>query len=105
MWIGQEGLIFPRSKFLAHKVLVSSPMVENVIWRCQSASQASPLGLKILAVFAGQMRGRLLFSRPEESGTEIRLKFPVSVTESPNLGRFWSRTASNGPSQKEVSPP
>jgi PAS domain S-box-containing protein len=41
----------------------------------------SGLGLKILAVFAEQMRGKLLFSRPEGGGTEIRLKFPVSAVE------------------------
>lgn len=41
----------------------------------------SGLGLKILAVFAEQMRGRLLFTRPEGGGTEIRLKFPVSAAE------------------------
>ncbi len=42
----------------------------------------SGLGLKILAVFAEQMRGRLLTSRPDSGGTEIRLRFPMSaVTE------------------------
>lgn len=41
----------------------------------------SGLGLKILAVFAEQMRGKLLFTRPEGGGTEIRLKFPVSAIE------------------------
>ncbi|MBV6500214.1 MAG: hypothetical protein CJBNEKGG_02684 [Prosthecobacter sp.] len=41
----------------------------------------SGLGLKILAVFAEQMRGKLLFTRPEGGGTEIRLKFPVSAVE------------------------
>jgi PAS domain S-box-containing protein len=41
----------------------------------------SGLGLKILAVFAEQMRGKLLFSRPEGGGTEIRLKFPISAIE------------------------
>lgn len=41
----------------------------------------SGLGLKILAVFAEQMRGKLLFTRPDGGGTEIRLKFPVSAVE------------------------
>lgn len=39
------------------------------------------LGLKILAVFAEQMRGQLLLSRPEEGGTEIRLRFPIASSD------------------------
>lgn len=39
------------------------------------------LGLKILAVFAEQMRGKLHFARPEGGGTEVRLKFPISAGE------------------------
>ncbi len=39
------------------------------------------LGLKILAVFAEQMRGRLQISRPERGGTEIRLRFPIASSD------------------------
>jgi len=46
-----------------------------------SSSPATGLGLKILAVFAEQMRGQLLITRPEQGGTEIRLKFPMSNPE------------------------
>jgi PAS domain S-box-containing protein len=42
---------------------------------------AAGLGLKILAVFAEQMRGQLLLSRPEEGGTEIRLRFPIASSD------------------------
>lgn len=39
------------------------------------------LGLKILAVFAEQMRGQLLLTRPEHGGTEIRLRFPIASSD------------------------
>jgi|JI6StandDraft_1071083.scaffolds.fasta_scaffold01866_4 PAS domain S-box-containing protein len=42
---------------------------------------ATGLGLKILAVFAEQMRGQLLITRPGQGGTEIRLKFPMNNPE------------------------
>lgn len=38
---------------------------------------ASGLGLKILAVFAEQMRGQLLLGRPATGGTEVLLRFPI----------------------------
>ncbi len=41
----------------------------------------SGLGLKILAVFAEQMRGRLQLDRPERGGTEIRLRFPIASSD------------------------
>lgn len=39
------------------------------------------LGLKILAVFAEQMRGQLLLARPDQGGTEIRLRFPIASSD------------------------
>ncbi len=39
------------------------------------------LGLKILAVFADQMRGKLTLSSPENGGTEIRLRFPIASAD------------------------
>lgn len=39
----------------------------------------SGLGLKILAVFAEQMRGQLLLGRPATGGTEVLLRFPVGA--------------------------
>jgi PAS domain S-box-containing protein len=42
---------------------------------------SSGLGLKILAVFAEQMRGRLMLNRPEQGGTEIRLRFPIASSD------------------------
>jgi PAS domain S-box-containing protein len=42
---------------------------------------SSGLGLKILAVFAEQMRGQLQLSRPERGGTEIRLRFPIASSD------------------------
>lgn len=39
------------------------------------------LGLKILAVFAEQMRGQLLLNRLEHGGTEIRLRFPIASSD------------------------
>ncbi len=42
---------------------------------------AAGLGLKILAVFAEQMRGQLLLERPESGGTEIRLRFPIASSD------------------------
>jgi nitrate/nitrite-specific signal transduction histidine kinase len=34
-------------------------------------------GLKILAVFAEQMHGKLLLNHPEKGGTEVILQFPL----------------------------
>jgi PAS domain S-box-containing protein len=42
---------------------------------------SSGLGLKILAVFAEQMRGQLQLARPERGGTEIRLRFPIASSD------------------------
>jgi PAS domain S-box-containing protein len=42
---------------------------------------SSGLGLKILAVFAEQMRGHLQISRSELGGTEIRLRFPIASSD------------------------
>jgi PAS domain S-box-containing protein len=39
------------------------------------------LGLKILAVFADQMRGQLFVQGSPDRGTEIRLRFPLVVNE------------------------
>jgi len=39
------------------------------------------LGLKILAVFAEQMRGQLLLGRTVSGGTEIRLRFPIASAD------------------------
>ena len=41
----------------------------------------SGLGLKILAVFAEQMRGELLFEKLNSGGTEIRLRFSIASTD------------------------
>ncbi|GEP43567.1 hypothetical protein BGE01nite_28580 [Brevifollis gellanilyticus] len=47
----------------------------------QRPGTASGLGLKILAVFAEQMRGQLVLERPESGGTEIRLRFPIASSD------------------------
>ncbi len=39
------------------------------------------LGLKILAVFAEQMRGQLSLGRADSGGTEIRLRFPIASAD------------------------
>ncbi|MEQ1748482.1 MAG: histidine kinase dimerization/phosphoacceptor domain -containing protein [Prosthecobacter sp.] len=39
------------------------------------------LGLKILAVFAEQMRGQLSLGRSDSGGTEIRLRFPIASAD------------------------
>lgn len=39
------------------------------------------LGLKILAVFADQMRGKLTLGAAESGGTEIRLRFPIASAD------------------------
>jgi two-component sensor histidine kinase len=39
------------------------------------------LGLKILAVFADQMRGQLFVQGSPDRGTEVRLRFPLVVNE------------------------
>lgn len=39
------------------------------------------LGLKILTVFAEQMRGRLNFDSGNSGGTEIRLRFPIAYAD------------------------
>jgi PAS domain S-box-containing protein len=44
-------------------------------------SSSAGLGLKILAVFAEQMRGRLSFERGNSGGTEIQLRFPIANTD------------------------
>lgn len=41
----------------------------------------SGLGLKILAVFAEQMRGQLLLGKTDSGGTEIRLRFPIASAD------------------------
>ena len=40
------------------------------------------LGLKILAVFADQMRGQLFVRGSLDQGTEIKLRFPLANPES-----------------------
>jgi two-component sensor histidine kinase len=44
-------------------------------------SSATGLGLKILAVFAEQMRGQLLVGRSDFGGTEIILRFPIASAD------------------------
>lgn len=44
-------------------------------------SGASGLGLKILGVFAEQMRGQLRLNRGNSGGTEIQLRFPIAYTD------------------------
>ena len=44
-------------------------------------SAATGLGLKILAVFAEQMRGQLLIGRSDYDGTEIILRFPIASAD------------------------
>lgn len=44
-------------------------------------SAGNGLGLKILAVFADQMRGKLSLGASESSGTEIRLRFPIASAD------------------------
>lgn len=39
------------------------------------------LGLKILAVFADQMRGQLFVQGSPDEGTEIKLRFPLASSE------------------------
>lgn len=41
-------------------------------------SDSTGLGLKILAVFAEQMRGKLSFGEGNSGGTEIQLRFPIA---------------------------
>ena len=43
--------------------------------------EGSGLGLKILAVFADQMRGQLFVQANPDQGTEIRLRFPLASPE------------------------
>ncbi len=43
--------------------------------------EGSGLGLKILAVFAEQMRGQLFVRGNPDQGTEIKLRFPISSEE------------------------
>lgn len=43
--------------------------------------EGSGLGLKILAVFADQMRGQLFVQGSPDQGTEIRLRFPLVTPE------------------------
>ena len=45
------------------------------------AAEATGLGLKILAVFAEQMRGQLLVGPSESGGSEIQLRFPIAHTD------------------------
>jgi two-component sensor histidine kinase len=40
------------------------------------------LGLKILAVFADQMRGQLFVQGSPDQGTEIKLRFPLATSGS-----------------------
>ncbi|MDB6005338.1 MAG: hypothetical protein JWR15_2325, partial [Prosthecobacter sp.] len=44
--------------------------------------EGSGLGLKILAVFADQMRGQLFVQGTPDQGTEIKLRFPLASPES-----------------------
>ncbi len=44
--------------------------------------EGSGLGLKILAVFADQMRGQLFVQGSPDLGTEIKLRFPLGSSES-----------------------
>jgi PAS domain S-box-containing protein len=44
--------------------------------------EGSGLGLKILAVFADQMRGQLFVQGSPDQGTEIKLRFPLASPES-----------------------
>jgi two-component sensor histidine kinase len=41
----------------------------------------SGLGLKILTVFAEQMRGQLILGRSDSGGTEISLRFPIAYAD------------------------
>ena len=43
--------------------------------------EGSGLGLKILAVFADQMRGQLFIQGTPDQGTEIKLRFPLASAE------------------------
>jgi len=43
--------------------------------------EGSGLGLKILAVFAEQMRGQLFVQGTADEGAEIQLRFPLALTE------------------------
>lgn len=44
--------------------------------------EGNGLGLKILAVFADQMRGQLFVQGSPDEGTEIKLRFPLATSES-----------------------
>lgn len=44
-------------------------------------SEGAGLGLKILAVFAEQMRGQLFVQGSPDQGTEIKLRFPIAPSE------------------------
>lgn len=46
-----------------------------------SPDATTGLGLKILTVFAEQMRGRLLVGQGNSGGTEIRLRFPIAYAD------------------------
>jgi two-component sensor histidine kinase len=41
----------------------------------------SGLGLKILTVFAEQMRGQLILGSSDSGGTEISLRFPIAYAD------------------------
>lgn len=43
--------------------------------------EGTGLGLKILAVFADQMRGQLFVQGTPDQGTEVRLRFPLATTD------------------------
>lgn len=47
----------------------------------ESSSSNQGLGLKILSVFAEQMRGRLEIKSPDEGGTEILLRFSIASAD------------------------
>lgn len=49
--------------------------------RTNSSATGNGLGLKILAVFADQMRGKLTLGTAESGGTEIRLRFPIASAD------------------------
>jgi two-component sensor histidine kinase len=42
-------------------------------------SDSAGLGLKILAVFADQMRGQLFVQGAPDQGTEVKLRFPTGL--------------------------
>ncbi|MDZ4289155.1 MAG: sensor histidine kinase, partial [Prosthecobacter sp.] len=45
------------------------------------SGETNGLGLKILAVFAEQMRGQFRIGRSESGGTEIQLRFPIAFID------------------------